>query len=348
MAHSPVLSDYGEKRIIKEIIAPICGEFDAGIGIGDDAALIDIPPGTSILVSTDKIPEDLIAMQLKLLSPFDHGRYLAQVNISDIAAMGGIPIGLVATFALPNDFSIDYLKLFLEGLTVGCSEHGIQVLGGDLGWGSAPCFSATALGYVEKKNVLRRNKASAGDAVFVSGEVGGFGSALAYFATAKKKGLSLSESDEKYFLEKLTRPQARVSLGKLLGESGVCSSCMDITDGVGQSIRELSEASNLNFEISSHLLPVHPATKIISEFLGVDDAQVIFGIGLDLQLIGTIKGSAKNLPSELKNQIQIIGIVREEGENSLCLEDGEIVPIPHLGWQHFLTDAMSQIKSLYT
>lgn len=342
-----LLSDLGEKRIIREVITPICGTFEPGIGVGDDAALIDIPPGTSLLLSTDKIPEDLIALQLGLMTPFDHGRYLAQVNISDIAAMGGTPLGLVATFALPNDFSLDYLRFFIEGLVSGCAEHGVSVIGGDLGWGTAPCFSATVIGYVEKEHALTRSGSSVGDSVFVSGQLGGFGAALAYFSVARERGLSLGKDAESFLIEKLVRPRPRVEIGQMLSASGICTSCMDITDGVGQSIRELSQASGLAFRILESQLPINSVLIEIAEFLEADVAHMVFGIGLDLELLGTVRNEFEDLPTSLKKEISIIGTVEESDENILIKKNGESAQIPKLGWQHFSSDALSLVKEMY-
>lgn len=134
MSKRVTVRDLGEKRIIAEIIRPLCGKTVVPIGIGDDAAMLAVPAGKNVVVSTDKIPEDLLAIQLGLMDAYHHGRYLATVNISDIAAMGGDPAGLVVTLALPDDFSVSYLTDLYRGLVDGCKEWDISVVGGDLGW----------------------------------------------------------------------------------------------------------------------------------------------------------------------------------------------------------------------
>ncbi len=341
------VSDLGEKRLIREIIAPICGVPTAGLGIGDDAAMVDLPEGTSLLISTDKIPEDLLALQLGLMSPFEHGRYLAQVNISDVAAMGGRPLGLLANFALPNDFSLEYLKQFFQGFVSGGAEWDIPVIGGDIGWGSAPCFTATVFGCVEKHKVLTRSGASVGDGVFVSGPIGGFGTALAYFAVAKKQGFHLSEDYEKYLLEKLVHPTAKVEAARLLAETSICTSCMDVTDGFRQTVAELTEASGVGFTIDEDRLPVHPVTLEVAKFLNIKPTEIVFGIGLDLELAGTLSCKANSLPANLAGKVIVIGTVNDDGQNVLRVKSGETVPLPGVGWQHFIGDAMSLITEVY-
>lgn len=75
------LSDFGEKRLLREIVWPLCGDSRALVGNGDDAVLLSLPEGHGILLSSDKIPEDLVAMQLGLMGPYEYGRYLATVAI---------------------------------------------------------------------------------------------------------------------------------------------------------------------------------------------------------------------------------------------------------------------------
>lgn len=345
MTASLTVRDLGEKRIIAEIIRPMCELADVPIGIGDDAAMLSVPAGKSLLVSTDKIPEDLLAVQIGLMDAFHHGRYLATVNISDIAAMGGEPAGLLVTLALPSDFSLQYLTDFYKGLIQGCSEWGIGIVGGDLGGGTTPCFSAVAVGFVEPAQVLRRNGASVGDQVFATGPIGGFNTALLYFIVAKPRGLALSSKDEEYLRCKLVHPIAQVRKGRLLAASGLCRSCMDITDGVARTLFELADCSRKGLAIREDLLPVHPATAEVAEFLGKPARDVVFGIGLDLELLGTIACPRDGLPASLRDELVVIGIVKEEQGNVLVAPDGERIPIPSQGWQHFAGSALDLVKA---
>lgn len=340
------VSDFGEKGIIKELIRPLCESSKIPLGVGDDAAMLEIPAGLHMLVSTDKIPEDLLAIQLGLMDSFKHGRYLATVNISDIAAMGGIPIGLLATLALPADFSFDYLREFIRGFVAGGAEWDAPVVGGDTGWGSSVCLSATIIGAVEPDKVLTRSGARPNDTVFVTGPVGGFGTALAYFTVAKPRGLNLPPDQEAWLLDRLILPQARVDAGRRLATSGVCKACMDITDGVSQSLRELAAASGYSFVIDEHRLPIHPATSTVAAFLEVPVRRIVFGIGLDLELIGALACGLDTIPQGLADLVYPIGQV-QEGQPEAFIADGAVVlPVPKNGWQHFSTRAMDMVRQL--
>lgn len=347
MRSNRTVRDLGEKRIIREIIAPLCGELATGLGVGDDAALVDVPSGESLVISSDKIPEDLIALEIGLMDSFEHGRYLSQTNLSDIAAMGGKPLGLLVTLALPDDFSVDYLEEFMRGVVAGGAECDTPVIGGDVGWGSAPCLSATAIGSVQKDRALKRSGAGPGDSVFVTGPVGGFGTALAYFVTAKQRGLLLDAESEEYLKRKLTKPMARVETGRILAESGVCTACMDITDGVSQTLFELSEASGVSFLIDEDRIPIAPMTNQVANFLGVQSHEIIFGIGLDLELAGTVTCDAAALPDDLRDCVTLIGTVHDGHNNLLRTFSEEVIPVPRIGWQHFSGRAMDLIFDKY-
>jgi len=338
------VADYGEKRIIREFIAPACNPRSVSVGVGDDAAVVDFPPKKQLVISTDKIPEDLLAIQLGLMDGFHHGRYLATVNISDIAAMGGQPLGLLCTLALPDSFEIEYLKSFMDGFVAGGSEWNAPVVGGDTGWGSAVCVSATAFGAIDPGRALLRSGAKIGDKVFVSGTLGGFGTALAYFVVAQERGLRLGKEDEDWLKSRLIKPVARVNIGCRLSDSGFCTSCIDVTDGVGQSLIELAQASKARFEIDMSALPLHPATQKVAEFLNCDVGKIVFGIGLDLELIGTLTRKAEITGLE---QLTYFGRV-VEGEPGVILNYGNRkseLPVP--GWQHFKGSAMELVRRMY-
>ena len=334
------VKDLGEKRIIKEIIKPIAND-DELIGIGDDAAMVDIPPGHKIIVSTDKIPEDLLALQLGLMNPKEHGRYLAVANISDVVAMGAKPTSLLVTAALPNDFKVTYLKDFFEGVVEGCKEYDVKLVGGDLGWATSAMFSATSIGHVFPDKVIKRSTIKNNDLLFVSNEIGLFGSALIYYIVAKPNGLDLSNKEEEILRNSLCKPKIPLNIVKKLVESKVCTSLMDITDGVGMSVIELSNASKINFIIDEGKLPINPITKKIASFLKIDYLDIVFGIGLDLEVMGTTSTNDKEISG-----ISHIGIARSNlTENTVVRTDGSRIKMPNNGWQHFSTGAMDQVKN---
>ena len=342
-----LISDIGEKGLLRDIVWPICRTDKVLLGVGDDAAVIAIPSGHNIVVSTDKIPEDLMALKIGLMSYWQYGRYLATVNISDVAAMGGVPIALLSTLALPKDFEVDNLRAFVEGFVAGGAEHGVPVVGGDLGGASAMCVSGTIIGHIEAGKELKRSTAQLGDIAFVSGIIGGFSTALAYFVVAKPQGFSLPAAHEEYLKSKLTMPQAKVATGRLLAQSGKCTSCQDITDGVGRTLHEIATASSVSFRLNWASLPIHPSTFLVAESLAIPVEKIVFGIGLDLELIGTLAPDMINHQAVASQEIYAIGIVKTNTETNSFERDGQIHPISPIGWQHFAGDIFETTRSAY-
>lgn len=335
------VGDVGEKWIIQNLVRPLCGQPRNGIGVGDDAAVLRVAPGHDVVVSTDKIPEDLLAVRFGLMNAYQHGRYLVEVNVSDIGAMGAEPIALLANLALPNDFLLRDLRELLRGFVERGRHWGADVVGGDTGWGSTLCLSATALGVVPSGQAITRGTARPGDVVFVTGPVGGFGAALAYYAAADARP-DLDPAYVNYLRGRLTEPIARIECARTLREAAGVTAVMDITDGLGQSLRELSPGRSCSALVDMESIPLHPATKAVSDCLGLDLEHIIFGIGLDLELLGALKPDAA---AGRGGSITAIGEIVEEPEPLVRLPTGEVKPIPTNGWQHFAGDALEQVRN---
>ena len=341
-ARKQTIADVGEKRLIRQSIAPLAGTPATGIGVGDDAAVVRMPPGEDLVISTDKIPEDLLALRFGLMDPAAHGRYLAEVNISDIGAMGATPLGLLLTLALPDDSPLADVERFVSGFAVQGARWGAPLLGGDTGWATTPALSATAFGTVPQGRALLRSGARPGDVLVVSGEIGAFGGALAYFATAAERMRSLSAEDEILLRDRLVVPQAQVDLGTSLRVSGTCSACMDVTDGLGQSIVELGDASDVAFAVSPGDIPIAPVAYRVARLLDVNVMELVFGIGLELELLATLRCAADQLPEMLKASFHVIGHA-VVGSESYLEDDGERHDLPGIGWQHFAGSALENV-----
>lgn len=130
--HPMRLRDLGEKEVIKSIIRPLFNPHnDLGL-VGDDCAVLKPESMDEICISTDRVPADLISFKLGIIDYFGLGYYLAVLNISDIAASGALPWGLMLTLAFDEDFLLDNFISLLECVKKACDTYDCQVLGGDL------------------------------------------------------------------------------------------------------------------------------------------------------------------------------------------------------------------------
>lgn len=282
------------------------------------------------------------------MSYYEMGYFLVVANISDIAAMGAKPMGVVLCYGLPEDFKIKEVKELTYGAKKAAIDHKVVILGGDTGWVSSPrCLIGAAIGKVSKDKILRRDKAKKGDLIFVTGTIGLFSTALIYFLLARKKGLKLTPYEERILRYKLIKPKARIREGVLLANAGYCTSCMDITDGFSVSINELMESSNVGFEIYKSKLPISDLTIKVANFLNLDYVDLAFAAGADFELIGTIDEELYFSSPRKYQFVKIIGKVCSKSKKFLIDDEGEKREILPIGWEHFKGSAVDTILNQF-
>lgn len=329
------LADWGERRLVRELRRLIGDAPDGIIGVGDDAAVIPIPIGSSMVASTDRVPGDHMAIRLGFMGPAELGRYVVEVNVSDIVAMGALPAGFLLNLGLPPDYLVEDFFSLVMGAAKRGKELGSPLVGGDSKSSSSVQVVGVALGYVPRERAVRRRGAAPGDGLFVSGPVGGTGAALAYFVRPPAGG-SLSAEAESALRGKLTRPRARIDLAPLL--YGTCNAVVDITDGLAESVRELERESECEFEIDWEALPLHSSVRDVAELLRVDPCDLVFGIGLDLELLFC---SSHQAP--IPGCTRIGEVVAPLGGGSWLKVGGERRRLPGAGFEHFRSDAAQYV-----
>ncbi len=213
---------------------------DVLLGIGDDAALLQPPPGQLLAVSTDVLNEDVHFRASD--APFDIGWKAMAVNLSDLAAMGAQPAWALLTLALPHADAA-WLDRFLDGFLTLAGGFGVALVGGDTTRG-ALSVGVTVHGFVPPEMALRRDGARAGDDLWVTGTLGDAAAALA----------DPSRSD---LLARLNRPTPRVASGLAL--RGLASACIDVSDGLFADLGHMLRASGVGARVELARLPTSPA-----------------------------------------------------------------------------------------
>jgi thiamine-monophosphate kinase len=178
--------------------------------------------------------------------------------------------------------------------------------------------------------------------VALSGAIGGFGAALAFF-DARTRGAApqLSAASVSGLRELLVLPEPAIELGPALAACGWCTACMDVTDGLGQSLAEIAEASGVGLDIDADAVPIHPLALEVCDAMGLDRFDVAFGIGLDLKLLVTIAAGEEDRATE--RGLIPFGRAREAPGLSFHRDGRSEVRLPGRGWQHFGGDARSHI-----
>ena len=328
------ISDLGEKKLIAEFIRPLFNPEDDVRGVGDDCAMVF--EGNDVwLFSTDRVPADLIAFRLGLINHRGLGRYLATLNLSDLAACGGRPIGLLLNLGLPGELGYEEFQELCRGFQEIAAMFDCRVLGGDITHSRELSISATSIGKGVRGRVLTRRGAMAGDTLFCSRPVGMTPAAFAYLLMDDKPVVTTAEVDVLVAQFKCLLPL--VDLGWELAASTRCSSCMDNTDGLGQSFLELGLASRVACVIEEQRLRIPTVVEKIASQIGVDPMRLAFGAGADFSLIGSLKGTwgQGEVGAAFGNEVLVIGHV-EEGVGVFLDREGHRAPLEFTGWNYFV------------
>jgi thiamine-monophosphate kinase len=221
------------------------------LGVGDDAALLQVSEGNVLAVSTDMLVSG--THFLPDADPFLLGHKTLAVNLSDMAAMGATPRWATLAIALP-DADEAWLERFSAGFFALAQQYGVELVGGDTTRGPLN-LCVTIMGEVPQRAALLRSGANHGDEVWVSGRLGDAALALAHL----QGRIVLPENEFAACAPALHQPQPRVSLGIAL--RGIASSAIDISDGLLGDLGHILDASKVAAEIDFTLLPISPELR---------------------------------------------------------------------------------------
>ena len=258
-----------EFDLIARIRSRVRERSDVVLGIGDDAALLQVPPDHELVVTADTLNAGVHFPAAT--APADIGWKSLAVNLSDLAAMGATPAWCTLSLSLPQADGT-WVDAFLDGFLALAEQHGISLVGGDTTRGPLS-ISVTAMGMVETGNALRRDGACAGDDVWVTGTLGDAAAALEAVLGQGVVSAALRQ--------RLDRPVPRIAAGQRL--SGLIHSCIDLSDGLLADLRHVCERSGVGAEIELAKLPAsgtlaafEPAQRWRWQASGGDDYELCF------------------------------------------------------------------------
>ncbi len=258
-----------EFDLISRIRARVAARADVVLGIGDDAALLDIPPGMQLVVTADTLNMGVHFPESTALA--DIGWKSLAVNLSDLAAMGAKPVWCTLSLSLPQAEAM-WVDGFLDGFLGLANLHGIALVGGDTTRGPLS-IAVTAMGLVEAGQALRRDGARAGDDVWVTGTLGDAALALAEILAGR-----VADAGSRL---RLDRPVPRVNAGLRL--SSVANACVDLSDGLLADLGHICECSGVGAELklpslpaSTALLELEPSGRWPLQASGGDDYELCF------------------------------------------------------------------------
>jgi thiamine-monophosphate kinase len=227
------------------------------LGIGDDAALLNVPQGEVLVATTDTFisgrhfPKDT--------HPFAIGHKALAVNLSDLAAMGATPRWVLLAITLPNPNEF-FIQEFANGLFNLANQHHVALVGGDTTKGSELSITITALGTVPIGQAIKRDGAQIGDGIYVSNTVGDAGLGLKV-ALQQLQNIHLSKEQLAFYKARLDFPQPRIALGLTL--RGLASACLDVSDGLAQDLGHILQASHVGATLQLEHLPLSDALRVL-------------------------------------------------------------------------------------
>lgn len=249
------LSRLGEFGLIERIrrTAPI--NPGVRIGIGDDAAWVDHRKGSSLLTA-DLLIED-IHFKLKWTSLFALGHKSLAVNLSDIAAMGGVPAYAVLSLGIPIAFSAKQIDDFYRGFNALARKNGVALIGGDTNAAKSFIVSVCVIGHAPARPV-RRSGASVGDDIYVTGTLGDAALGLRFL---RQKPTPAHRSSAARLLARHHRPTPRLAAGELLARRNLATAMIDVSDGLLQDLGHICKASKVGAVIWNAKLPLSRAYR---------------------------------------------------------------------------------------
>jgi thiamine-monophosphate kinase len=320
----------GEFGRIGRFFAPLAGL--GALGLTDDAALLDCPPGYQLVVTVDQLVEGVHFLPDD--PPDTVAKKLLRRNLSDLAAMGATPRHYLVTSALPKSCDDDWVRRFAEGLGEDQHRFGVALLGGDSTSTPGPAsLTLTAIGQVAKGREIRRNAAKPGDRVWVSGTIGD-----AFLGLGVLRGgyEELAPEHRAALAARFQLPDPRVELGPRL--AGIAHAMIDVSDGLLADLGHICETSVAAATVEMNRLPLSLAAQAVVDAAPALHALLATG-GDDYELLFAAPPEASDeiaaLSQSLALPITEIGAIAA-GEGVRLLDaDGAPIEVESAGWRHF-------------
>ncbi len=302
-------------------------------GIGDDAAILKPRPGRVILATTDLLTER-VHFDLRFTSYRQLGYKAAMANLSDIAAMGGVPRFLLIALALtPRETSRDVEAMY-EGIRAACDPAGVAVVGGDMSASRTDLFlTVMVLGDAAPRGALRRSGARAGDRLYVTGTLGDAQAGLELLQTRKRSN--------SYLITRHLTPTARLKEARRLADGRLASAAIDVSDGLAGDIRHICEESGVGCLIDSRKLPLSPQLLAHARARKRDPITYALSGGEDYELLFTVPpAKVARVDSFIRRRLlraAPIGLItpRRQGLRLIGV-DGSVRPLTAKGYEHRL------------
>jgi thiamine-monophosphate kinase len=297
---------------------------EVGIGVGDDAAVLVPPAGSDrLLWSTDLVVEG-VHFDLEICTLEDVGCKVVAANVSDIAAMGGVPRHLLVSIAAPPRVSLGALY---RGIDLAAEQYGCSVVGGDLS-SAAQLVVAVAIEGTTGLAPVLRSGARPGDSLYVTGPLGRSAAGLRHLRQLRRSRLlrragAAQTANVRSLVDAYHRPVARVAEGRAAAGAGA-SAMIDISDGLGSELARIAEASSVGVELAQ--VPVAEGATLADALEGGEDYELCCAAPPGVDLETAFANAGLRPPLRIGRCTAEVGALRLGGAALL-----------HRGFEHGLT-----------
>ena len=323
------LADIGERNAIarlSKIIETKHNEFS----LGDDCAIVPFHD-EYLLISTD-----MVAQHTRLsskMTPWQIGWFLVAVNLSDLAAKGGTPYGLVLALGLPREYPVASFEELIRGAHDCAQAYNTHIIGGDTKESRELVLTGTVFGLVKKNEFIGRKGAKVSDVIAVTGKIGKAAAGMYVL----EKGAHCEETCLQYLFE----PQPRMTAGRILAQSGRIHCCMDTSDGISTSLYQLQQQNSMGFCIDASLLPISSEfTQFFVKESDKDMEEYVLQYGGDYELLCTLHPDDFSMIQSQLEKLDVsftqIGVVTKEKE-IVYKKNGKKKTLCNNGYEHFTT-----------
>lgn len=309
------ISELGEFDLIQRVTSGRRQSTATLLGPGDDAAVLAASDGR-VVATTDVLVEQ-VHFRLDWSTPHQVGRKAAAVNLSDIAAMGAVPSGLLVGLGCPADTPTRVVDELAAGLAEEAERVEVGVVGGDMVSAPALTISVTALGDMRGRSPVTRSGARAGDVLAVAGKLGWAAAGLAVLGRGFRSPVAVVGAHRV--------PEPPYEAGPIAAASGA-TAMVDVSDGLLADLGHVAKASGVAIDIRRDLLEVPQRLSEVASALGADARHWVLTGGEDQALVATFP-SGRQLPAGWR----MIGSVTD---GSAVTVDG-VAYSESQGWEHW-------------
>ena len=286
-------------------------------GIGDDCAVLRLPRGSELLVTTDLCLEN-VHFRRAWHPAAAVGHHCLARGLSDIAAMGGHPLACFLSLGLPGALPESWVEGFFRGFLALARRFKVQLAGGDISSARQITADIVVTGEIPAGKAVLRSGARPGDRIYVTGSLGGPAAVLKQLFAGKK--IKPARSSPHFY------PVPRLEVGAWLRKRGLATSMIDLSDGLSVDLAHICEESRVSAMVTASQVPVSKGS----------DLQLALHGGEDYELLFTAPKKAR-VPSRIAGvRVAEIGAVRNHSDYSSAIqilgENGTVRPLPQGGW----------------